>query len=780
MKKLFAFILLTLFSSAQAFTPFVAQDIRVDGLQRISDGTVFSYLPMEAGDEITARIVQDSINALYKTGFFDEIEISQEDNILVITVRERSAISDIDIAGNRDIKTEDLMKALDQIGLSEGEVFNRMQLERVEGELIRQYYSRGKYNVDLDTSIKELPRNRVKVTIVISEGKAAKIKHLNIVGNTSFETQDLLDEFKSDTSNWTSWYSSDDQYSKEKISGDLEKLRSFYQDRGYIDFDIESTQVTISPDKKDIYITANVREGEIFNVSDIELSGDLILKEEELRPLLLLRDGDVFSRKRLEVSAKNITAVLSNLGYAFSDVVQIPEINRENNTVKLKLVVNPGKRVLVRRIIFQGNANTRDEILRREMRQFEGAWFSQRAIDRSKIRLQRLGYFTEVNVETPQVPGSDDQVDIIVSVEEANAGSFQFGVGYSQTLGASFNVSLSQRNFLGSGKEVGINLNNSSYYSQFSLSYTNPYFTDSGVSLGYILSYKETDQGELNITNYTTDTKLAGVTASVPLTETDRVRLGLTFENTVVYATRGFTSGSIVDYLCQLSGIPLESDPDVDDCTDDITTVEGEFDTIRMDLGWARDSRNHFFKPTRGTYQRLGAEIALPGSTVEYYKMDYQNRTYFPIGKSLSIMAGARLGYGDTYGEGDEDLFPFFEHFYAGGVRSVRGFQDNTLGPRDENNDPIGGAFLAMANVEMALPLPFLKDQSTTRLSWFLDAGNVFTSADDFDASEIRYSSGLSIRWQAPVGPIEISFGIPLNDQAEDYTENLQFSFGNL
>ncbi len=771
-KKLTAFLLVLAFQ-AQAFEPFQAHDIRVEGAQRISDGTVFSYLPIEEGDEITVDNVQDSIRALYKTGFFDQVQFEREGDILVIRLVERPAISDIDISGNKDIKTEDLMKALDQIGLTEGEIFNRLQLERVEGELIRQYYSRGKYNVKINTTVKDLPRNRVKITIVVSEGKAARIKHLNIVGNEAFSDEELLKDFESDTTNWTSWYSSDDQYSKDKVSGDLEKLRSFYQDRGYVDFSIESTQVSMSPDKKDMYLTINIREGDIYTVSGVDLAGELVLEEEKIRQLLLIREGDIFSKKRLEASSKNIKAVLSNLGYAFADVLEVPELDKENKTVRLKLIVNPGKRVMVRRIVFKGNARTFDEVLRRDMRQFEGAWFSQAAIDRSKIRLQRTGFFQDVNIETPRVPGTDDQVDVIVTVEEANAGNFNFGVGYSQVGGVVFSVSLTQRNFLGTGKEMNISANNSTLYRRFTLSYTNPYFTDDGVSLGYVLSYRETDQSELNITSYTTDTMLAGLTTSVPLTETDRIRFGLMFERTKVYATQGFTSGYIIDYLCNLNGI------DAATC-EETASLTGEFDTIRLETGWARDSRNGFFRPTRGTFQRLGAEVSLPGSTINYYKIDYRNKTYFTPAEDWTFMLGGRIAYGDTYGDSGTDLYPFYENFYAGGNRSVRGYRANTLGPRDENNDPIGGAFVTTGSLELMLPIPFLKEQKTTRVAWFVDVGNVYRNIDSFDAGELRYTTGISVRWNSPVAPIEISYGYPLNDQDGDQVESLQFSFGNV
>jgi len=432
MKRIAALLLLaSLAAKAFALDPFVASDIRIDGLQRISAGTVFTYLPVEKGDTVTSERVQQAVRALYKTGFFTDVAIARQGDILVITVKERPAISKIQLKGNKDLKSEDLLKGLKDIGLAEGEPFDRLSLDRVTQELTRQYYNRGKYNVSIKPKVIPLDRNRVELSIVIAEGKVATIKHINITGNKTFSTDEIKGEFESNTSNWTSWYSKDDQYSREKLAGDLEKLNSYYLDRGHVDFSIDSTQVTISPDKRTMYLTANVTEGEVYTVGDIKISGDLVLAEEDMRKLITLQPGEVFSRKKIVKSQEAMIAVLANIGYAFAQVTPVPSVEKEKRVASVTFFVNPGKRVYVRKISFKGNASTEDEVLRREMRQLEGAWYSQAAIDRSKIRLQRLGFFKRVEIDTPKVPGTEDQVDVNVKVEEQSAGAFQFGFGYS-------------------------------------------------------------------------------------------------------------------------------------------------------------------------------------------------------------------------------------------------------------------------------------------------------------------------------------------------------------
>ncbi|HQW63854.1 MAG TPA: outer membrane protein assembly factor BamA [Pseudomonadota bacterium] len=753
-------------SATAAIDPFVVQDIRLDGLSRISAGTVYSYLPVEKGDTIDRAGAAEAIRALYKTGFFKDVQVSRQGDILVVTVVERPAIAKIGIDGNKDIKDEDLLKGLKEIGLAEGETFDRLELDRLTQELMRQYNNRGKYNVSIKPTVTELDRNRVEIQIQIAEGKASKIKHLNVVGNTTFSDEEIREDFESDTTGWLSWYSKDDQYSREKLSGDLEKLTSYYQDRGYVDFNIESTQVTISPDKRNIYLTANVREGEVFTISEIKLTGDLILGEPEIRRLVYTQPGDIFSRRKLELSSEAMQKVLGNIGYAFADVTPIPKVDKENRTVEVTFFVNPGKRVYVRRINFEGNTRTQDEVLRREMRQFEGAWFSQAAIDRSKIRLQRLGYFKTVDITTPRVAGSDDQVDVLVKVEEQSSGAFQFGLGYSQLQGLLTSISVTQRNFLGTGNSVGVTLQNNSVLRRFDFSYIDPYFTDDGVSLGYTLSYRELDQGEANIANYTSDIASGSVIMGIPLTETDTLSMVMSLSRNQIGTFPGITPPEIIDYINELG--------------------KRTFSTWGLQAGWSRDSRNKYFAPTRGAYQRVGAEVALPGSTQEAYKLFYEGARYWPLGSIFSLLTRAELGYGDGYG--NADVLPFYENFYAGGVRSVRGFEDNTLGPCSDPNpliegdicQPLGGALLTVANLELIFPTPFVKrGDDSTQFSAFVDVGNVFEDYDAFDVGELRASAGISFKWQAPVGPIIVSIAYPLIKEDEDRTETLQFTFGN-
>jgi len=794
-KRIAALLLLAcLAADARAFDAFVANDIRVDGLSRISAGTVFSYLPIEKGDRVDRPRAGEAIRALYKTGFFRDVQLSRQGQILVVTVVERPAISKIAIEGNKDIKDEDLLRGLREVGLSEGETFDRLQLDRLTQELTRQYNNRGKYNVTIKPTIKELDRNRVEITIDIVEGKAAKIKHINLVGNSKFTDDDIREDFEQNDSNWLSWYSRDDQYSREKLSGDLEKLQSFYQDRGYVDFNVESTQVAISNDKKEIFITANVREGEIYAISEIKIAGDLILEESELRRLVISAPGETFSRRKLEATAEAMTKVLANIGYAFADVSPVPQLDKENRTVAVTFFVNPGKRVQVRRINFQGNTRTQDEVLRREMRQFEGAWFSQAAIDRSKIRLQRLGFFKTVEIETPRVTGSDDLIDVNVKVEEQSSGAFQFGLGYSQLQGLLTSISVTQRNFLGTGNSIGVTAQNNIIAKTFEVSYFKPYFTDDGLSIGYNVGYRELDQGEANTASYTSDIANGEVIFGVPLTETDTVQLSLGIDRNRLTTIDGLTPNTLIDFLVAELG-DRERNPCLDlpdaggvlpqTCQNPGDNRRWTINTWTAKAFWARDSRNKFFAPTRGAFQRFGAEVAMPGSDLEFYKITYQAARYFPVNSWITLLARGEVNYGDGYG--DTDGLPFYENFYAGGTRDVRGFQDNTLGPCDAtllsfggDCQPLGGAFKTTSSLEMIFPTPFAKrNEDSTQISAFFDVGNVFTDFNAWDAGELRGSVGFSFKWQAPVGPIVVNIAAPLNKKDGDRTETLQFSFGN-
>ncbi|MDV3468022.1 outer membrane protein assembly factor BamA [Stenotrophomonas sp. C3(2023)] len=781
---------------AQAAEPFTVSDIRVDGLQRITSGTVFTYLPVERGQTMSDAKVGDTIRALYKTGFFEDVQLDRQGDILVVTVKERPAINKLTVTGNKDIKSDQLLKGLSDIGLSEGGTFDRLSLDRVTQELRRQYNDRGKYNVEITPTVSPLDRNRVDIAIAIKEGKAAKIRHVNLIGTEKFAAEDIMENWESKESNWASWYRRDDQYSKEKLSGDLEKLNSWYLDRGYVDFSIDSTQVSISPDKRDMFLTAGVTEGEQYKISEIKVTGDTVLPQEDVERMVIQKSGDVFSRALLEFSSNGITNSLSNIGYAFAKVNPIPTSNRADRTVAVNMQVVPGPRVAVRQILFRGNTRTSDEVLRREMRQFENSWYSQAAIDRSKIRLQRLGYFESVDVQTEPVAGSNDQVDVVYNVKETTSGSFVFGLGYSQSYGMTTSVQLSQNNFLGGGNRVSVEASRSSYLQRYAFSYTNPYFTDDGVSLGYNLSWRELDYSDYNTAQYNSTNGAAQVVFGVPITETDTVSLMVGIDSNQITTYAGATPEAIIDYINAVG--------------------RRTFHSWRTELGWARDTRNDYFMPTAGTYQRVGLETTLPGSTVEYFKVNYQISKYWPIIPALVINTRAEVGYGDSYGKDfRRDLcytppsnenpnptqtvnctpesadylktvtgsgLPFFENFYAGGTNSVRGFEDNTLGPRSEatysysRGQPLGGSLKTVGSIEAYFPRLF--DSPSARVSAFVDVGNVYNGVDNFKANDLRVSTGVALLWRAPVGPISISYAFPLKKQPGDEIERLQFTFG--
>ncbi|OOG39282.1 outer membrane protein assembly factor BamA [Rhodanobacter sp. C05] len=803
MKRIAALILLaSLSANAFAFDPFVVSDIRIDGLSRISAGTVYNYLPINKGDRLTNDEAQRAIRALYQTKFFSDVKLDRDGNILVIKVVERPSIAKLNIRGNKDIKTDDLKKGLKEIGLIEGGTFDRLALDNVQQELIRQYYNRGKYNVSVIPHVTELDRNRISIDLEIREGKVATIKEINILGNHAFTDKQIRKGFESNTANLMSWYSKDDQYSREKLSGDLEKLQSYYMDRGYADFGVDSTQVSIAPDKRGMYIDASVKEGDIYKVTDVKLLGELILPEESLRQLIYIKPGDTFNRGAIEASSKSIKGILANIGYAFAKVTPIPKLDKDKRTVDLTLYIEPGQRVYVRRVIFQGNTRTEDEVLRREMRQLEGSWYSQAAIDRSKIRLQRLGFFKTVDIDKKLVAGTQDQVDISVKVEEQSAGSLQFGVGYSQLEGIILNASVSQNNLFGTGDSFSVSGSRSFYTTSYGVNYYNPYLTDSGVGIGYSANYSKTDYGNTDFADYSTSQKSFSSYLGIPITETDAMRVGLGISSNKVNLIPGYSPQMLIDYQNEIGN----------------QTIHSWIGT----LGWNHDTRNGYWAPTRGGLISATTDIALPGSTVQYWKLTTEINHYWPIGKGFVLYLDGQAGYGKTYGSnGISDQafdalkaayatagqpaptdmrndFPFWQNLYSGGVRDVRGFQDNTLGPRvcidgttpakngycDSGSyyaQPIGGAFKVLGTAELYLPLPFLKDTNTARVSVFTDVGNAYQNIQSFSASTLRASAGISLHWQAPIGPLIISLAVPFRTQPSDshYEERIQFTFGS-
>ncbi len=757
--------LLLIALSAQGDESFLVENIQVNGLQRISAGTVYNYLPISVGEKFSPQAAGTAIRALFKTGFFKDISLQREGSTLVVNVIERPSIAKIIFEGNKDLSTEDLTGALNQIGLTEGKVFNRQVLDKVEQELRRQYFSHGKYGLKIETEVTQLTRNRVGIQINISEGRVAKIKQINIVGNKVYENDKLLKSFELSTTNWLSFYSKDDQYSKQKLSADLERLKSYYLDRGYINFSIESTQVAITPDKKEIYVTVNVKEGDLFVLEKVKLSGNLVIEPEEIIKLVQVGPGEIFSRKNATQTSKAISDRLGDEGYVFANVNMVPEINNELKTVEMTFFIDPGKRVYVRRVNMTGNTKTRDEVLRRELRQMESSWASTAKIQRSKIRLQRLGYFEEVNVETPPVVGTSDQIDVNYSVVERSSGNLSAGVGFSQTNGIIFNANVSQDNVLGSGKRLDLAFNNSSVSTRYNFGYTDPYFTLDGVSLGYNIGFSARDAEEANISNFSTDIINTGVNFGIPLNEHDRVRFNIDLKH-IKLETPNSSSKEILEFI--------ENHGD-------------KYLTLSTAIGWTHDTLNRAVFPSSGGQQRVSGLATIPGSDLEYFKISYKHQQYFPISKDFTFRLLGEVAYGDGYGKTNE--LPFFENFFAGGVRSIRGFDDNTIGPRETNiitdsagnqieveGDPFGGSTKIIGKAELFFPVPFIDDIRSVRLGSFIDVGTV---SDGFEISNLKYSFGLSGEWLSPFGALAVSFAIPLNVEDDDETQSFQFSFGS-
>lgn len=746
-------VLVTLKAHGESF---VIKDIELEGLQRIESGTVFSYLPVQVGEQFDERRGVEVIRALFKTGFFSDVSLRRKGDVLVIVLKERPAISEINFDGNKDIKDDDLANALKGVGIAKGRVFNRSILQRMQNELRQQYFARGKYNVQLDVKVNELPRNRVSIDIHISEGKVARIKRINLVGNEDFTDQKLEKKFESGVPAWYNFFSGKDKYSKQKLSGDLERLRSFYLDRGYLKFSIDSTQVSITPDKQDIYVTINITEGDRYKVTEVKLAGNFVVPKEKLEKLVKIKPGETFSREKVIETTDAISNRLSDDGYAFAKINPIPEVDEKTRSVNLTFFIDPGQRVYVRRINFLGNASTRDEVFRREMRQLEGGWYSLRNIDQSRRRLQRLPYVETVDIKTSRVPAADDLVDLDITVKERLSGNFAIGAGFSQAQGILFNLSLSQENFLGSGKRVAIRFDNSRVSRVYSFSYTNPFYTIDGVSRGFNLSYTETDAEEADISNYSADQGKASINYGIPLTEDDSLRAAVAVEH-IKIKTGTDTAREVLEFL--------------DDNGD-------KYLDFSLQGGFIHDTRNRTIFADRGNLQRTNLEVTVPGSDLTYYKADYRYLQYFPLLSWLTGQVKADLAYGNGYGNTTE--LPFFENYFAGGIRTLRGYKTNSLGPRDSNNDPRGGNFRTLGSLELIFPAPFFEQSNNVRLSAFLDAGNVYAGFDDFDANDIRYSAGAAVTWISPLGALTFSLAAPLNDKSDDELEPFQFNIGTV
>ena len=768
---LIGLIVLFLMTSTVSYADdFQVSDIRIEGLQRVSAGTVFAALPISVGDTADDTTVREATRSLFRTGYFADVIMARENGILVIGLVERPAVTEINIEGNKAIETDQLMDALRDNGLAEGQIFRQVILEGMSQELQRQYVSQGRYGALVQTEVKELPRNRVAVNIDIDEGDVAKIRHINIVGNSNFAEPTLLEQFEQNRTGWLSWITSDDKYSREKLSGDLETLESWYLDRGYLKFQVLSTQVSVSPDKESVFITINVDEGDVYTISGIDLAGDIIIPEIQARALVLLREGVIFSQALMTASSDYITRRLGNEGYTFAEVEGYPEIDEDTKTATVTFLVKPGMRAYVRRIEFRGNTKTADSVLRREMRQMEGGSANNALIEMSKVRLERVGFFKEVSVENIPVAGTNDQIDVVYTVEEQPSGSVGANLGYSQGYGLQLGANLTENNFFGTGKQVGVGINKSAYQSSLNFSYSEPYFTVDGVSAGYSIYLRETDYSKLRLQPFSQNTKGASVTWSYPVSEVQRIGFGFTFEE-LELDLGDYTSSPVIE---------------------DFVSANGDwFRSLNFNINWVKSTLNRGIFATRGTSQRLGIDLAMPGSGLEFFKLTYKATHLRGLTRDFTLKLKADLGYGESFG--DTSQMPFFKNFYAGGLGSVRGYEKYSLGPQNSMSQgysrarPVGGNVQIVLGAEVIFPLPFVKDQRSVQSALFFDAGNVFnTKCGDLEVNcyspeegELRYSVGLGATWLSGFGPITFSIAKPLNSNEADQTEVFQFSLGN-
>ncbi|MDC2983385.1 outer membrane protein assembly factor BamA [Pseudomonadota bacterium] len=801
-KRLISFLLLLNITTVLAFEEFIVNDIRIAGLQRVSTGSIFNTIPISVGDKIDDRKIVDITRALFATEQFDDIQIGRDGNALIITVAERPSISSIDISGNSALKTEILLESFDGIGITEGQVYKRSTLERMKAELVRSYSSQGRYGAGVEIYETPQPRNRVSISIEIDEGESAKIDGITILGNNIFSDEDLLDVMELSEGSWLSFLSNDDQYSREKLQGDLENLESYYLDRGYLQFSIESSQVSISRDRSSIYITYIISEGPQYTISDVKIVGDMPLNEELIDPIIETQKDITYSQAQITQIEEIFTSLLGNEGYAFASVKGQPDIDEEMLEVDLSFVIDPGKRTYTRKILFEGNEITQDDVLRREMRQFEGAWASDDKIEQSRVRLERLGFFKEVNVETVPVPGTDDQIDVKFRVEEETTGNVGGNLGYSD-FGLMIGFNLQERNFLGTGNSVGIAINKSIYQEVYNLSFYDPYFTIDGASRGYSLYYRKTDYGEFNIANYTSDSQGLGIQFGYPISDTQRVGLNLTYDKTEI----------------DQGTLPVR------DILDFLLEEGNSFQTVSAQAVWSRITLNRGMFPTDGASTEALFLATLPLSDINYYKLNIRQKFYQPLNVwDLVFGFQGEIGYLAPYG--DTNTVPFFQHFYAGGPRSLRGFESNTLGPRatpspcygfdtvndlcppliDSNfdgipdspaynqsiiyqrDDPIGGDVKIEGSMQLIFKLPMVEDQRSMRTAFFFDFGNVFAmECREYQVScykpsidELRYSIGVGLTWITGFGPMSFAISKPYNEDRYERTEEFQFTIGTV
>jgi len=802
LKIIFLSFLLSL--NLNAFDEFLVSDIRIIGLQRVSTGSIFNVIPISVGDRIDIRKSNDIVRSLFSTEQFDDIQIGKDGNTLIITVVERPSISLIEISGNKALKTEQLLESLDGVGIKEGEVYKRSTLEKVKSELVRSYASNGRYGADVEINEIFKPRNRLEISIEVDEGNSAKIKKIAIIGNETFTDDELLDSFELSEGSFFSFLSSNNQYSREKLVGDLETLESYYRDRGYLKFSIESSQISLSRDKKSIFITYNVNEGEKYTINDVDVIGEIPFEEEVYIEIVNSLKDQTYSQAQITSIEEFFVNVLGNRGYAFAEVKGDTEITDDSNGVKLIFTVIPGNKTYTRKILFTGNDVTQDHVLRREMRQFEGAWTSDNSIEAGKVRLERLGYFKEVNVETIPVVGTEDQIDIVYSVDEETTGSVGGNIGYSD-FGLMLGFNLQEQNFLGTGNTVGIGINKNIYSEMYNLSFMNPYATKDGVSLGYNVYFRETDYGEFNVANYLTNSNGFGAQFGYPTSDITRLGFNVTYDKTDIDVG---TLPALEIY--------------------DFVSAEGNiFETLSVQFSWQRVTLNRGLFPTAGSSTVISLSTTVPGSDLSYYRSSIRQRYYRPLSSNFVFGFSGELGYLDAYGETEET--PFFQNFYAGGPRSLRGFESNTLGPRstdapcyefnyeektcpnliDTDGDgeldspyinpyanstsryrdrPIGGNIKVEGSMQLIFKLPFIEDQRSLRSAFFFDFGNVFSdNCKDYQINcykpaleDLRYSYGVGVTWITGFGPLSLAISKPTNAGPQERTEEFQFTVGNV
>ena len=802
MKKLLLCFLAFFSFAVTAFDEFLITDIRIVGLQRVSIGSIFTAIPVSVGDKMNEGKVSEITRALFSTAQFNDIQIGKDGNALIISVAERPSISSIELEGNKALKSEDLLQGLDGAGISEGQVYKRSTLNGMKSELIRQYASQGRYGAGVEIETIDKPRNTIELKIIIDEGKSAKIKKVNIIGNELFTDADLMTGFELQEGKWYSFLSNKDKYSKEKLEGDIENLESFYLDRGYLKFSIESSQVSVSKDKQDVFITLSISEGEQYKIDEVNIIGDVPLDEGMYNPILEGLKDQIYSQAQITSIEEYLVNFLGNEGYTFAEVTGNPEMSEEANKVSLIFLVQPGNRTYARKILFSGNYLTNDEVLRREMRQFEGAWASDNLIEGSKLRLERLGFFKEVNVETIPVPGTEDQVDIEFTVEEESTSSIGGSIGYSD-FGMNLGLNLSDNNFLGSGNRFNLAINKSVYQEAYNISFFDPYFTMDGVSRGYSVYYRVTDYGEYNVANYLTNSMGGGVQFGYPISDITRIGLNLNFDNTDI-DPGSLPSREIADFLASEGTV---------------------FDVFKAQAVWSKMTLNRGMFPTYGSSTDVMLQVTVPGSDLTYFKTNIKQKFYRPLGfANLVFGFDGELGYLGTYG--DTEKTPFFENFYSGGPRSIRGFESNTLGPRvtpapcyefdaktgecplivdtdfdgipdsiaqnpygyQQIRDPIGGNFLVEGSLQLIFKLPMVEDQRSMRSAFFVDFGNVFsTDCQEYQLNcyepsvdELKYSVGVGVTWITGFGPMSFSFSQPFNDGIYDRTEEFQFTIGTV